>query len=55
MAIIINTRKSPSTGGKVGGTTGETTCVHTVRAEDLRIMRPIPGQGGLSLVLKLEG
>jgi len=26
-----------------------------VRAEDLRVIRPIPGQAGLNMVLKLKG
>ena len=55
-AIIVNTRKITPKVAKANGTTGKnSTCVHTVRAEDLRITRPIPGQGGLSMVMKLEG
>lgn len=54
-SIIVNTRKIRSQQLKANGTTGEKTCVHTIQAQDLRIMRPIPGQGGLSLALKLKG
>lgn len=55
-AIIVNTRKITTKAAKANGITGkDKTCVHTVRAEDLRITRPIPGQGGLSMVMKLEG
>lgn len=52
---IINIRRKPSSGGgKANGTSGAKTNTHTVRAEDLRINKPIPGQGGLSMVLKLK-
>jgi hypothetical protein len=55
-AIIVNTSKNTPKAAKANGITGkDNTCVHTVKAEDLRIMRPIPGQGGLSMVVKLEG
>lgn len=56
-SIIVNTKKTKPTDGKVGGISNSSTPVnvHTIKAEDLRIMRPIPGQGGLSVVLKLEG
>lgn len=55
--IIVNTTKAKLHDSKAGGvsSSSEATCVHTVRAEDLRIMRPIPGQGGLSTVMKLKG
>lgn len=55
---IINIRRKPTSGGgKASGTAskpGATTNVHTVRGEDLRIHKPIVGQGGLSMVLKLK-
>lgn len=55
-SIIVNTKKTRPD-GKVGGVSNGSAPVnvHTIRAEDLRIMRPIPGQGGLNIVLKLEG
>jgi len=55
-SIIVNTKKIDQRTAKANGVTGKNkTCVHTVKGEDLRIMRPIPGQGGLSMVIKLEG
>lgn len=55
-SIIVNTRKITPRAAKANGVSGKNaTCVHTVKAEDLRITRPIPGQGGLSMVVKLEG
>lgn len=52
---IINIRRKPgSGGGKVNGNSGTKTNVHTVKGEDLRIHKPIVGQGGLSMVLKLK-
>lgn len=53
--IVVNTRKIVAPNGKANGINNQGTCVHTVKAEDLRIMRAIPGQGGLSMVMKLEG
>ena len=57
-SIIVNTRKAKLYDPKANGVSSDpnaTTCVHTVKAEDLRIMRPILGQGGLSMVMKLKG
>jgi hypothetical protein len=54
-SIIVNTRRIRATDSKVRGSSNEVTCVHTVRAEDLRVIRPIPGQAGLNMVLKLKG
>lgn len=51
---VINTSRRIPAGGKANGSTGTGTDVHTIRAEDLRINKPIPGQGGLSVVLKLK-
>lgn len=51
--IINNTKRAPL-GGKANGSTGKGTDAHTIRAEDLRIHKPIPGQGGLSMVVKLK-
>jgi hypothetical protein len=52
---IINIKRKPSSGGgKVNGASGAKTNTHTVRAEDLRIHKPIVGQGGLSMVLKMK-
>lgn len=52
---IINIKRKPASGGgRVNGTNGGTTNVHTVKGEDLRIHKPIVGQGGLSMVLKLK-
>lgn len=53
---IINIRRKPgSGGGKANGTGGANAVnTHTVRAEDLRIHKPIVGQGSLSMVLKLK-
>jgi hypothetical protein len=52
---IINIRRKPSSGGgKANGTSGSATNTHTVRAEDLRVHKPIVGQGGLSMVLKMK-
>lgn len=52
---IINIKRKPSSGGgKANGTTGAKTNAATVRAEDLRIHKPIVGQGGLSMVLKMK-
>lgn len=52
---IINIKRKPNSGGgKANGTTGAKTNVATVRAEDLRIHKPIVGQGGLSMVLKMK-
>lgn len=52
---IINIKRRPSSGGgKANGTNGAATNVATVRAEDLRIHKPIVGQGGLSMVLKMK-
>ena len=54
-SIIVNTRKPKVPQLKASGTTGSASCVHTISAKDLRIMQPIPGQGGFSLALKLKG
>lgn len=52
---IINIKRKPSSGGgKANGTSGAKVNPHTVRAEDLRIHKPIVGQGGLSMVLKMK-
>lgn len=52
---IINIKRKPSSGGgKANGTSGAATNVHTVKAQDLRIHKPIVGQGGLSMVIKLK-
>jgi glutathione synthase/RimK-type ligase-like ATP-grasp enzyme len=52
---IINIRRKPSSGGgKANGTSGAKANPHTIKAEDLRINKPIVGQGGLSMVLKLK-
>jgi glutathione synthase/RimK-type ligase-like ATP-grasp enzyme len=52
---IINIKRKPASGGgKVNGASGGKANVHTVKGEDLRIHKPIVGQGGLSMVLKLK-
>lgn len=52
---IINIKRKPSSGGgRVNGIYGAKTNVHTVQAKDLRIHKPIVGQGDLSIVLKLK-
>jgi hypothetical protein len=52
---IINIKRKPgSGGGKANGTSGAGANVHTVKAQDLRIHKPIVGQGGLSMVIKLK-
>lgn len=52
---IINIKRKPSSeGGKTNGTSGAKFNAHTVKAEDLRIHKPIVGQGGLAMVLKLK-
>lgn len=53
--IIVNTRKIKKPELKANGVTGEKTCAHTIRAEDLMMLQPIPGQASLSLALKLKG
>lgn len=53
--IVVNTKKTVPVSNKVSGTGSQAACVHTVKAQDLRIMKAIPGQAGLSLVLKLGG
>ena len=52
---IINIKRRPSSGGgKANGVTNRPAAnVHTVRAEDLRVHKPIPNEDGLSMVLKL--
>ena len=52
---IINIKRSPTnSSGKASASSGAKNSVHTVKAQDLRIHRPIVGQGGLSMVLKLK-
>jgi hypothetical protein len=52
---IINIKRKPSSGGgKANGTSGAKVNPHTVKAQDLRIHKPIVGQGGLSMVLKMK-
>lgn len=52
---IINIKRKPSSGGgKANGKSGAKDNPHTVKAQDLRIHKPIVGQGGLSMVLKLK-
>jgi hypothetical protein len=52
---IINIKRKPSSGGgKANGTSGAKVNPHTVKAQDLRIHKPIIGQGGLSMVLKMK-
>lgn len=55
-SIIVNTRKIQASGNKVSqGNSSTAVNLHTVKAQDLYTMRAIPGQGGLSMVMKLEG
>ena len=51
---IINNNKRTVQDGKANSKSGSKASVHTVKAEDLRIAKPIPGEGGLSMVLKLR-
>ena len=54
--IIVNTRKIEAPANKVSsGNKAAAANLHTVKAQDLYTVRAIPGQGGLSMVLKLEG
>jgi len=54
--IIVNTRKVETAANKVStGNKAAAANLHTVKAQDLYTVRAIPGQGGLSMVLKLEG
>lgn len=52
---IINIKRKPSSGGgKANGTSGAKVNAATVQAQDLRVHKPIVGQGGLSMVLKMK-
>lgn len=55
-SIIVNTRKVQAASNKVStANTSAGANLHTVKAKDLYTVRAIPGQGGMSMVLKLEG
>ena len=51
---IINNNKRTVRDGKANSKSGSKASVHTVRGQDLRVAKPIPGEGGLSMVLKLK-
>lgn len=54
-SLIVNTRKVSEPSCKVGGKIGKPINLHTIDAQELYTFKSIPGQGGLGMVVKLEG
>lgn len=52
--VLINTTRRMPAGGRANIVTGSGGCPHSVNANDLRIMQPVPQESGLSMVLKLK-
>lgn len=54
-SLIVNTKKVSDPSMKVGGKIGKPINLHTIDGQDLYTVRSVPGQGGLGMVVKLEG
>lgn len=52
--VVINTTRRVSAGGKANIVSGSGGCPHSINANDLRVMQPVPQESGLSMVLKLK-
>lgn len=54
-SLIVNTKKVSEPSMKVGGRMGNPVNLHTIEAQEIYTFKAIPGQGGLGMVVKLEG